>query len=537
MKTIQGLQQGSDAWLAHRRTVHGASDAPAMMGASPYVSRSELIRQRATGIDREIDPATQRLFDKGHAVEPLLRDLAQTLIGEELYPVTGVSDDGCLGCSFDGVTMDERTIFEAKQSNAEKERLAQTGEIPPQDYWQVVHQFAVCESAARCIYIVGDGTEAGSSWVIIARHAVKDDIPKLIAGWKQFDADVAAYAPEPQKAEPVATIVEGFGALSLRVEGRVLASNLDAFRAGAEAFIARLPKPADLQTDQDFADADAAVKACAEAESRIKSAKEAALAQMADVDAVLRTADSISEAIRSARLALDKVVKSEKENRRADLIRAGVDAVREHYSAINATMSGFEIGVPASLTADIGSAIKGLKSLDSIKGKIDAAVANAKIAASQDADRRRQCIALLPDDRALFPDAAALVASKSPDDLRNLIAARVAEHEAKEKARIERERERIRQEELDRIESERKAAEAAQEAQQAAPAPAEPVAAPAVSPAPVAAPARRTQVAKSRPTDREIIDVLTLHFRVHDSKVIEWLLDMDLDQASRDLAA
>ena len=39
---IIDLVQGSPEWLAHRRTVHSASDAPAMMGASPYVTRAEL---------------------------------------------------------------------------------------------------------------------------------------------------------------------------------------------------------------------------------------------------------------------------------------------------------------------------------------------------------------------------------------------------------------------------------------------------------------------------------------------------------------
>ena len=35
-----------------------------------------------------------------------------------------------------------------------------------------------------------------------------------------------------------------------------------------------------------------------------------------------------------------------------------------------------------------------------------------------------------------------------------------------------------------------------------------------------------------RPTDDEIIAALALHFRIHESKVIEWLLDMDLDGAT-----
>jgi hypothetical protein len=33
----------------------------------------------------------------------------------------------------------------------------------------------------------------------------------------------------------------------------------------------------------------------------------------------------------------------------------------------------------------------------------------------------------------------------------------------------------------------------------------------------------------TRPTDKKIVEVLTLHFRVHESKVIEWLTDLDFD--------
>lgn len=40
----------------------------------------------------------------------------------------------------------------------------------------------------------------------------------------------------------------------------------------------------------------------------------------------------------------------------------------------------------------------------------------------------------------------------------------------------------------------------------------------------------------TRPSDDEIIDALALHFRVHESKVVEWLLDMDLQAASDRLA-
>ena len=40
-----------------------------------------------------------------------------------------------------------------------------------------------------------------------------------------------------------------------------------------------------------------------------------------------------------------------------------------------------------------------------------------------------------------------------------------------------------------------------------------------------------------RPSDDEIIATLALHYRVHELKVIEWLIDMDLDAAAERAAA
>lgn len=440
MRTLN-LPQGSPEWLAHRRTTRNASDAPAMMGASPYVTRSELVKQYATGITREIDAATQARFDKGHEVEPALRALAEKIIGEDLYPVTGVSDDGYLGASFDGVTLDETVIFEAKQSSAEKRKWIADGIIPPADYWQVCQQFAVCEGATRCLYLCGDGTEACTSELWIDRDMVSGDIQRLLAGWQQFDADVAAYVPEPEKAQLVASKKPSFGVLSLRIEGRVLASNLDAFKADADDFIASLPKPEDLTTDQDFIDAEAAIKACEDAEARIKAAKEHAQAQMTDVDAVFRMADTIQQMVRTARLAMDKAVKAEKENRKADIVANGAKAVRAHYDTINETLGEHRIQPPQSLQLDLGAAIKGKKSLTSMKDAVDTAVAGFKIAASEQADRVRANVRVFEAEvgswAALFPDHVALCATKAQEDLRNLMTARITQAKADEQKRAD----------------------------------------------------------------------------------------------------
>ncbi len=465
MKTLN-LVQGTPEWHQHRATHFNASDAPAMLGVSPYKTRAQLVRERATGITPEVDAATERRFADGHRFEALARPLAEEIIGEDLFPCVG--EDGALSASFDGLTMLWDTAWEHKTLNNDLRELVWAGDDShlPEHYRVQMEQQLMVSGAERVLFMA-------SKWegntLIEERHCWYAGDPQLreriIAGWEQFAADVSSYKPEAAAvAASVAKPVEGFGTLSLRVEGRVLASNLDAFRADAEAFIARLPKPADLRDDQDFADAEQAVKACSEAETRIKAAKDAALAQMADVDAVLRTADVIAETVRAARLALDKVVKAEKERRRGEIVEHYVGHVRAHVESINATLGAHAISLPASLRTDIAGAAKGKKTLGSITDACDEAAANAKIAASQQAERIRACIVVL-DEHAehahLFADRVQLCASKSPDDLRNLITARVAEHERREAARLEAERERIRQEEAARLRREQEEQEVA----------------------------------------------------------------------------
>lgn len=471
---IHNLIQDSPEWHQFRAEHWPASEAPVIMGVSPYRSRADLLRERASGVREDVSADTQRLFDRGHRAEALARPLAEQIIGDELFPAT--VSNGKLSASLDGMTMDGSTIFEHKLMSKRLreafeaiEEVCGDGSMLPEDYRIQCEQQLAVSGAERVLF---QATEWDADGNLIAEFHCwyEPDLAlraRIIAGWEQFERDVAEYQagdkPSPTGDKPSPVHVEGFGALSLRVEGRVIASNVDAFRADADAFLARLPKPADLQTDQDFAEAEGAVKACSEAEARIKAAKDAALAQMADVDAVLRAADSVAETIRAARLALDKAVKAEKEHRKQDMVRKAADQVRAHCASIK--LDGMQIEPPASLLSDLGGAIKGLKSLASMRDKLDTAVAHAKIEASQRAERMRANIAVLAEHEqhaSLFPDRRDLCATKQPDDLRNLAAARIAEHERKQAEKLEDERERIRREEAAKLEREQQQMEAAE---------------------------------------------------------------------------
>ena len=519
------LIQGTPQWLAHRATCFNASDAPAMMGCSPYETRAQLLHRLATGIEPEVDAATQRLFDEGHRFEALARPLAEEIIGDDLAPLSGSLEiaglSRPLGASFDGITMMGDDVFEHKRIN---ESLRYTpwdegnGDHLPMLYRVQMEQQLLVSGAKRDLFMA---TDWEGDRCVERRHCWYASDPALraqiIAGWQQFDADLAAYqAPEAAAPAPVGRAPETLPALRIEINGAVSASNLGDFKAIALNAIRSVNR--DLQNDQDFADADQAVKWCEDVEDRIKAAKAHALSQTATIDELFRTLDDISKEARAVRLSLEKDIKDRKETLRGEIVAAGIEAFRAHIASLNA-----RIGKPymPQMPAAFGEVIKGKRTVASQRAGVDAELARAKIAASEMADRIQINLRAILDAGApgLFADEASL-SIKDPEFVTLTIAQRLAD-------------EKRRQDEA----AERAKAEAAQGAAQTAAAP--PIPAPVAAPAPAISIAKvapsRAKKKSDRPTDQQIIDVLTAHFRVHDSKIIEWLLGMDLNAASEQL--
>jgi len=130
---IVSVTQGLSDWHQHRTAHYNASEAAAMLGVSPHKTRDELLREKATGLVPEVDATTQQRFDQGHHFEALARPVAENIIGEDLYPCVGVLENTKLSASFDGLTMDEATVWEHKTINNEL-RAA----IPDGDSWQAL---------------------------------------------------------------------------------------------------------------------------------------------------------------------------------------------------------------------------------------------------------------------------------------------------------------------------------------------------------------------------------------------------------------
>ncbi|HEY7821922.1 MAG TPA: YqaJ viral recombinase family protein [Acidimicrobiia bacterium] len=444
---ILSLQQGTPEWAAARAKHFTASEASAMMGCHPTVKRGELLRMKSTGDVKQYGQWVEEvLFARGHEVEALARPIAETIIGEELYPCTATDDAGELLASFDGLTMDETICCEIKQHNSEKvAQVAESGTVPECDYWQCVQQIAVAE-AEKCLYVVSDGTEEGTVYCWLDRDP--DAEAKLRAGWAQFQRDLDAYvAPDPEKPAAVGKTPDNLPALQIQVTGMVTHSNLNAFREHALSVIDGINT--DLQTDEDFATAEATVKWLKkDVEERLAAAKDQALQQTADIYDVLQTLDQVAEQARTQRLHLDKLVKDRKEAVRGEIAAKARADWLDTVAQINSGLGG-KVQLP-EIRIDIGGAMKGKRTVSSLRDAAETEVARAKIEAHQIADRMRANLEILRTEAEgyehLFRDAQELV-QKQPDDLRAQIELRIGEHKRAEQERLEAERAKIREEE------------------------------------------------------------------------------------------
>jgi putative phage-type endonuclease len=469
MKSHDDLIQGSPQWLAYRTKHFNASDAPAMMGCSPYKTRSQLLHEMATGQVPEVDTATQRRFDEGHRIEDLARPLAAKIIGEDLYPQVGSMTE--YSASFDGLTMAEDIGFEHKTLNADLRDVMHADvkgfELPLQ-YQVQMEQQCMVSGAERILFMAskwdGDNlVEERHCWYV----ANADLRAKIGAGWIQFKQDLAAYVPPEVIVPAVAAPQMGLPAVSIAVSGQIaLVDNLDKFGVALTAYIAKLNRTP--ESDQDFANLEDAVKRLKAAEEQLDAAEASALGQTESIDTMRRTVALHRETAKTTRLLIDKLVKAEKENRRIAIVGDAVAELVTHIKKLNE-----RLGKPymPSIAGDFQGVIKGLKSLDSMKDKVSGELARCKIAANEAADRIQANLATLrelaSEHAFLFADAAQLV-GKANDDLTALVKSRIADHKAAEAAKEEVQRARIRVEEQEKAEREARANLATEQADAAA---------------------------------------------------------------------
>lgn len=472
-RTTHAVQQGTGPWLRLREGYDTASEAPAALGVSKYVQRHELMRQKHTGVAAEHSLATLGKFAAGHAAEDAARPLAEAIVEGDLFPVTmtAIVDGLPLLASLDGLTLDGDTAWETKLWNEElaaavRAARAGTGSLP-EHYTVQMDQELLVSGASRCLFTCTDGTPDRLEWCWY--EPGPERFAALVAGWRQFRADLAAYvlpdpAPEPARAEPM----ESLPAVSVRLDGALsVVGNLPTFAVALREFVAKIPQRP--STDTEFATCDAACKALKKAEEALDAAEAGALASITDVDAMRRAVADCRKLARDTRLAAEKMVERRKLEIKEQAVMAARRALDDHIAALNAEIAPMRL---QPMSTEFGGAIKGLRSFDSMQGALDAKLAEAKIAADNQARGIRanvaafNALALADDFGFLFADLHELV-HKAADDFAAVVRLRIAAHKEAE-AEKERKRQAAEAERIAAAEARARADEAARIAAQQA---------------------------------------------------------------------
>lgn len=142
------IEIGSKEWLDRRRNFICASDAPIIMGHSPWRNREQLMQEKLKGTFTPTNAQMQRGVD----LEPEARRLFVELTGHFVLTEWRVhSAIPWMAATFDGID-DEGVIVEIKCPGKKDHECAKHGEIPEKYMAQLQHQMYVAE-VGQCYYM------------------------------------------------------------------------------------------------------------------------------------------------------------------------------------------------------------------------------------------------------------------------------------------------------------------------------------------------------------------------------------------------
>lgn len=140
MKIIE-LEQNTDAWLEFRKGKIGASDAPIVMGVSPWCTALQLWERK---LDIASDQTESYAMTRGKELEQQARWMFEEGKGMQFLPaVIQHKEHDFLIASLDGLSNCKKYALEIKCPGKEDHELALKGTLPPKYIPQLQHQLEV----------------------------------------------------------------------------------------------------------------------------------------------------------------------------------------------------------------------------------------------------------------------------------------------------------------------------------------------------------------------------------------------------------
>ena len=224
--------------------------------------------------------------------------------------------------------------------------------------------------------------------------------------------------------------------LVLRITGSVQQSNLKEFESAAMSVIAGIKT--DLQTDDDFAEAENNIKSCKLIEIRVGQARNDALQSTKEIADLVNAVERIERKFRDTRLTLERQVKNEKEKRKSEIVAEAVRKIEKSLS-LSRVKHGFSVNFQA-----INEAVKGKKSISKMREAVEEVVvvqlAELSVLEANFAANTIEIERSESEFPGLFPDKKNLALS-DPEVVTAMIEARVTnfKYQQEMKAKAERE--------------------------------------------------------------------------------------------------
>lgn len=135
------VEQNTKEWEDLRKTKIGASDAPIIMGDSPWKTPNQLWKEKSGLVENTYKSAAMQ---KGHDSEQHGRDIFKKETGVEVFDKVLIHTD-CewMMASLDGISEDCKTCVEIKTCGKEDFEKALKNEVPKKYVAQLQHQLCV----------------------------------------------------------------------------------------------------------------------------------------------------------------------------------------------------------------------------------------------------------------------------------------------------------------------------------------------------------------------------------------------------------
>lgn len=190
MSAVLKLVQGSPEWLAYRKEMRNASETPAVLGISPWLTPYGLWLVKTGRSSQQVTPAMAH----GTQLEPQARAAYETQTGEIMNPL--VLQDGIYSASLDGINLAGSLIVEVKcpfrgrQSSLWRE--AAEGRIPGHYAAQVQHQLMVSGAATAHLWVYAEG-----EGLLVTVQRDEALMERIRAAWDGFQPYLDSDTPPP----------------------------------------------------------------------------------------------------------------------------------------------------------------------------------------------------------------------------------------------------------------------------------------------------------------------------------------------------